>query len=61
MTSKNAKKGEKVPPKKEIDLEDVGVNPYVAILNKKIRSLNKKLEKVKTIEAAVAEGKVRWF
>ncbi len=58
-TSKEAKKGE-VPSKVEKEEAiDVGENPYVSVISKKIRGLNKKLEKVKATETAMAEGKVR--
>ena len=47
-----------VKPEAKEDKNDDGLNPYIAVLNKKLRNINKKLEKVKSTELALEAGKV---
>ena len=38
--------------------EIISNNAYVAVINKKLRNVNKKLDKIAAIEKNIAEGKV---
>ena len=58
MKRNDRAKADKKEEKKESEKNEDGTNPYIAVLNKKLRGLNKKLEKVKGTEAALREGKV---
>lgn len=41
-----------------LDLGDRMENPYLNVVNKKLRSIKKKFERIVTLEAQVREGKV---